>query len=292
MLHTLLTLSILGAAAPPLPIAVEVDPSFAAVAPLEDIRQAVGRELSAPVAEQGSTAPTRGRLEVRRVAVERARLVWRDATGRESTREVDLAPDGSAPQVIALLTGTLARNEVDELIAEGGPTVSSAEVRQVAPEVAAPPTFRRFVLGLDAHFSTVGITTGTVTYSIPGIETAYRVTPWLKVGLISTTLSAENWRWAVSTAPFGEVSLRWWRLEPFAQLGAFTQVRFGNGLKTAGGLAPFAGVGARIWLGERFSVAVGVRLYAVATDYIQLLTLLLPQGAVMLTGGVELGVSL
>ncbi len=293
MLHTLtLTFSLLGVEASSLPIAVEVDRSLEATVSVDALRQAVGRELGAPVVAPGSTEPTRGRLEVHRVAAERARLVWRDASGRESTRELDLATDSSALQVIALLVGTLARNEVDELITDGSRTVTVAEVREAPLVEVPPPALRRFVIGIDLYVSSVALPSGSVGFILPGLEVAYRLTPWLKVGLISTTFSATDWRWAVSTAPFGEVSFRWWRLEPFAQLGVLAQVRFGAGLKTAGGCALFVSAGARIWLGDRVTLGAGARLYGVATDYLQMLSQLLPQRALILTGGLELGVSL
>jgi len=171
--------------------------------------------------------------------------------------------------------------------------VTVAEVREVPlAEPPPPPPFRPFVLGVDVQVGWVGRSDGAAPYFIPGLQVAYRLAPWLKVGLTSVTLSAENLRWAVSVAPFGELSLSWRRLEPFGQLGALTQVRFGNGLKAEGGCAPFAGLGARLRLGERVTLGASVRLYAVASDYLQIMSQLLPQRALMLTGGLELGVSL
>jgi hypothetical protein len=278
-------------------VAVEVDPSLASTLPPEELRRAVSRELAAPVAEPGSMAPARGRLEVRRVAADRALLVWRDAAGREATRELDLASAGWSPEVIALLAATLARNEVDELIVDGTRTVTMAEVREVpmveVPMVEVPPpVFPRFFLGLDVQVGSVGRSDGAAPYLIPGLVAGYRLASWLKVGLTSITLSTENARWAVSAAPYAELSFRWRRLEPFVQLGALTQVRVGNGLKAAGGCALFAGLGARLWLGTRVTLGVSFRLHAVATDYLQVLSQLLPQRALMFTGGLELGVSL
>jgi hypothetical protein len=297
MMLALVTLCGLAAAPPAHLIQVQVDPSLEAVAPAPAVRDAVGRELGLAVVEPGSTEATIGRLEVRRLEGGRVALLWRDASGHDAWREVELPEDGTAPAVIALHAGTLARNEVDELIADRAAegTVGAAEVREQAAAPAEASADRRFVLGVDVWGASVsGSATSAAVepYGFVGVELGYRLFPWLKVGLCDTLLATANGRWQLSTAPFGEVSTRWSRLEPYARIGALSQVRFGAGLPPAGGFAPFVGAGARVWVSQRVALGLGARLMVATTDYVQLISQLLPQGAVTLAGVLDVGVSL
>lgn len=284
-------------AADPHLIQLQVDPSLEEVAPAAAVGDAVGKELGVGVAEPGSTEAVVGRLEVRRLEGGRVALLWRDSSGHDAWREVDLPEDGTAPSVIALHAGTLARNKVDELIAARAapPVVGPAEVRQEAGAPVEAPADRRFVLGADLWGASVsGSPTSAAVqpYGFVGVELAYRVFPWLKVGLTDTVFAMYNLRWQLSTAPFGEVSARWRRLEPYARLGALSQVRFGAGLPVAGGFAPFVGAGARVWVSQRVALGLGARLMVATTDYVQLIGQLLPRGAVTLAGVLDVGVSL
>ena len=84
------------------------------------VRDAVARELSMPVADVAPEGERYGVLEVRVLASPKtARVEYTDPTGRTLIRTIDLPTDDDrAAETIALLAGSLVRDQTSELLRE------------------------------------------------------------------------------------------------------------------------------------------------------------------------------
>jgi hypothetical protein len=144
----------------------------------------------------------------------------------------------------------------------------------------------RLALGLEGYASSLN----GHAYGLGGLSLAYTVAAHVALGMNHLAWARSSGREAVTAGPFVEASWfpRAW-LQPFAQAGVPVQVRWGNGLPAAVGVAPFAGAGLRFWIGGRVSVGVGARVLAVATDGYLAWAGELRKGAVSFAGGLECG---
>ncbi|WP_236516570.1 hypothetical protein [Sandaracinus amylolyticus] len=124
-----------------------------------------------------------------------------------------------------------------------------------------------------------------------GIDVGFRVLPWLSVGARrigyghATTLVGD--RHAIGASPALELTMPLWeRVQPYAQVGAGVQVRFGGAQGRTTGIAPFIGGGVRFFVAEIFSIAVESAMHVPVTeDGFLFGHEVLPQGSVVLQGG-------
>ncbi|MFO0625155.1 MAG: hypothetical protein U0325_06010 [Polyangiales bacterium] len=119
---------------------------------------------------------------------------------------------------------------------------------------------------------------------VPGVAVAFRR---LTVGAARTV---EGDRWAVGVSPALELHTALGpSVEPFVQVGAALQTRFGDGRQDVRfGVAPFVDAGMRFYLGPRVSLAAEVTLHAPLTGAFLFGHEILPQGAAVLQGGLAL----
>ena len=127
-----------------------------------------------------------------------------------------------------------------------------------------------------------------------GIDVGFRLLPFLSLGVRRITYAGARTlggdRFAIGGAPALELALPLFpRVQPFVQVGAAVQARFGGGQGRTTGVAPFIGTGVRFFLTEWLSLAPEGVVHVPVTDGGFLLGHeVVPQGAIVLQGGVAL----
>ena len=159
----------------------------------------------------------------------------------------------------------------------------------IAPE-PPPEDGLVFSIGLSGLLSGVRANDEIEVNALTGVDVALRVVPWLYVGArrigIAFASPAAGDRYAIHASPMvgfrlpiGEL------LELFGEVGSAAQARFGGQLDGGVGVAPFAGVGARIALADWVSIGLDATMHVPVTDTFLIDNAVLPRGAVWLAGG-------
>lgn len=193
------------------------------------------------------------------------------------------AQDGGAGEVLVIVPA--------EAPPAPPPVVTVSEVEREEPEPARfEPGF--FSIGLSGL---IGIRESGRDDFAPtwtsGLDLGFRVLPFLSIGARRITYAHSSGdRMAIGGAPALELALPFFpRVQPYVQVGAAVQVRFGADQGRATGVAPFVGTGVRLFLTEWLSLAPEGAVHVPVTDGGFLLGHeVMPQGAIVLQGGVAL----
>jgi hypothetical protein len=280
-------------------------------------RMVRGTELDADPAERLETIVI---LAVNLVRDESAELLelLRRRRGESTTEPVEIATEAAAPDApqnelagpvvaadptppleVAETTTEETPNAPETLAAAAppgqaameAPTVAAddPDTEPVAPADPAGPGQRVLRTGLGAFVGSVPSGGGTEVTVLGGLELVFTPTDFAAIGVRDLGGGAPLGSiggWSFGGTLFGELG---WILDPavvlHAGLGVDLRV---NGLvdRATAGAAPVLFVGARFFLLRELSIAVQTALHAVATDAWSSNLHLLPQGAVLWTGGV------
>ena len=242
-----------------------------------------------------------------------AHLALTHADGRRLERDVVLDPDlVERVHALAIVASHMLRNEADELLASLGARQDPAPVVEPEPVVepvvepepepedvalpdATPPSPPIVRLGLGGSMSSVPAGSGLDVTFVAGIEVAVTPTPWLAVGvrdLSGSGLLAPRATFGVGGAPFAELAWRFddtWSIH--GQLGVDLRV-IGGERPVRAGVAPFVSVGARAQVLRELSIAAYTDLHVVTTEGWATALHLLPQAAILWSGGLSIAVHL
>ena len=227
---------------------------------------------------------------------------------RRRAVEADHGGEG-APEAVMVTTGAPADPEPDaprdpaggsgtEAIAEAPATTSVAThvPTEVVPpaEVASRPPGQRVVrIALGALVGTIPQGLGQDATLLGGLELAWTPTDFLALGVrdLGGGASPTIGRWSVGGALFGELG---WVVDPalvlHLELGVDLRVNGASVGQGSGGVAPLAVLGARFFPIVTPSIAVQTGLHVVATGAWSTTLHVLPQGAVLWTGGISIAV--
>lgn len=180
-----------------------------------------------------------------------------------------------------------------------------AEPENVEPDRAAPETVEPEVggtsgppivrLALGALLSSVPAGSGYDATFVGGLEVAVTPTPYLAIGLRDlggSGLAAPEGAWAAGGALFAELAWRFddtWSIH--GELGVDARV-MGDARGERAGVAPFVIVGGRVQILRELSIAAQTGLHFVATDAWATTLRLLPQAAILWSGGLSIAVHL
>jgi hypothetical protein len=173
-------------------------------------------------------------------------------------------------------------------------TCPATAIAQDAIEVvesSPAPAARRFAIGLSGLVGTRDDAGGELAPTwTAGLDVGYAIMPWAAVAIrrigYGQARSLGGDRHAISVSPAFELSTRvleW--LEPYAQIGAALQVRFGGQQGRDLGIAPFLDGGLRIHALEWLSFSIEGALHVPVTSSFLLGHEIVPQGAFALQGG-------
>jgi hypothetical protein len=123
-----------------------------------------------------------------------------------------------------------------------------------------------------------------------GLRVGYALGEHLALGVTDVGLAnagaLRGDRWGFGLGPYAELgTFASESVQLFGQLGAPLQLRWGGDADDEAGLAPFAGAGARFWLGSGFSITLEARAQVVASRAYLAMGRVLPQGAAAVSGG-------
>jgi hypothetical protein len=165
---------------------------------------------------------------------------------------------------------------------EAAPAAPSEPTPEDAPEVEGPPFLR---IGLGAQLGSTPSPTGIDLVWLAGLEVAVMPIPFLALGVREVGGGlATNSRWHAGGAAFAELM---WRLVPevelYGSIGAHVQYRPYAAL----GVAPLGGLGIRFITERIFAFGIDTEVRIAATDSFHTGLQIVPQGAVVWTGGLH-----
>lgn len=169
-------------------------------------------------------------------------------------------------------------------------SIAPSALAAPVPDEARRPVFLR--LGLGVQLGSVGRPDGGHDLTlVSGFELAWTPEPFLAIGVrdVSGGFVGVIDRAHYGGSPFAELA---WTLIPelalHGQLGVQLQGTSGGRNAAAAGVAPFLVLGARVPILPELSIAIETALRVVATDGLLTQLQMLPQGAVLWTGGLSL----
>jgi hypothetical protein len=211
-----------------------------------------------------------------------------DAVAAEATAPAPL-PSADTVIVIELVPASPVTIEAPATaygpVPPSTPSVLDASER----DVEAPESERPFSLGLSGLIGLRESGNDVTPTWTAGIDLAFRVMPWARLAVRrigygqASTLQSDRHALQASPAidlfvPLGEV------LEPFAEIGALVQTRFGDG-GSRFGVAPFVGAGLRIAALEWLAFEIEGAIHVPATEHVLFGHELFPTAALLLQLG-------
>lgn len=240
-----------------------------------------------------------------------AHLSLTHVDARRLERDVVLDPDlVERVHALAIVATHMLRNEAEELLASLSqrdevavvvtePTPDAAPVEEPAPAATVapprPPSAPIVRIALGGLMSSVPSGSGFEATFVGGLEVGAIVTPWLVIGardLSGSGLLRPRGTWAVGGAPFVELAWRFddtWSIH--GQIGVDLRA-IGAEAGLGAGVAPFVIAGGRVQVVRELSIAVQTGLHVVATDASTSALHLLPQAAILWSGGLSIAVHL
>lgn len=183
---------------------------------------------------------------------------------------------------------TPAATAPPEELASAPPTVVDPDPEPIEPAEPAAPGQRVFRIGLGAFIGTVPSGGGTEATLLGGLELAFTPADFAAIGVRDlgggAPLGAQGW--SAGGTVFGELG---WILDPAVVLHAGIGVDLrANGFvgRVTAGAAPMLFLGARFFLVRELSIALQTALHVALTDAWSSNLHVLPQAAVLWTGGV------
>jgi hypothetical protein len=215
-----------------------------------------------------------------------------DAVAAEATAPAPL-PSADTVIVIELVPASPVTIEAPATayapIATTAPIGVAVAGAPIEEDVMAEEGDRAFSIGLSGLMGLRESGTGVTSTWTAGIDLAFRVMPWARLAVRrigygqASTLQSDRHALQASPAidlfvPLGEV------LEPFAEIGALVQTRFGDG-GSRFGVAPFVGAGLRIAALEWLAFEIEGAIHVPATEHVLFGHELFPTAALLLQLG-------
>lgn len=206
------------------------------------------------------------------------------ARGEDAPATIIIVPMEAEPAVPATTTP-----EVDAASAAHVEEVDEESEAMLAPIDGASPGV--FAIGISGLVGSRDDGRGGLAPTwTAGLDLSLAIVPWLRVVVrrvgYGMARSLVGDRHAVSLSPGVELAIRVAeRLEPYVQLGAALQVRFGGEQDRTVGIAPFLDGGLRIYLASWVSLAVEGALHVPVTSGFLLGHEIIPQGGLVFQGG-------
>jgi hypothetical protein len=204
------------------------------------------------------------------------------------TEDVVAPPPLAPPEEPTVVAAPSLEPPIEEAPApiEEPPAPVEPILEPVTPTQPEDPFLR---LGLTSALGSIPTPTGYDVAWLAGLEAAATPLPFLAIGVRELGATyAQGGRWSVGGAPFAELA---WRFVEWADIhgavGAHVQYIAGNAYEAAG-VAPLVVAGARVFVDRNISFALDTALRFVATHAFHAGSGLLPQGAVLWTGGVSI----
>jgi hypothetical protein len=167
------------------------------------------------------------------------------------------------------------------------PAAPSEPTPESTPEIEGPPFLR---IGLGTQLGSTPSPTGIDLVRFAGLEVAVMPVPFLALGVREVGGGlATNSRWHAGGAAFAELM---WRLVPevelYGSIGAHVQYLGGADRPYAAlGVAPLGGLGIRFIAERIFALGIDTEVRIAATDSFHTGLQIVPQGAVVWTGGLH-----
>ncbi|MBX7192425.1 MAG: hypothetical protein K1X94_10215 [Sandaracinaceae bacterium] len=222
-------------------------------------------------------------------ATARAQAAATDASGAVEADTPTALPATDAVIVIELVPASPPT--VDAPVTAYAPAASGASERPISEgeAVVEDESNRSFAIGVSGLLGLRASGDDVMPTWTAGIDLAFRVMPWARLAVRrigygqASTLQGERYAVEASPAidlfvPLGEI------VEPFAELGALVQARFGDG-GTRFGIAPFVGAGLRIAALDWLAFEVEGALHVPATEHVLFGHELFPTASLLLQLG-------
>lgn len=202
----------------------------------------------------------------------------------------EVAPIVAAPDAVIVIELVPASTPALEAPATLYAPLPAAEASvEATPLEDAPREPPAFALGLSGLVGLREAGDGVTPTWTAGVDLALRVMPWARVAVrrigYSQAPTLQGDRHAISASPaldlfvpLGDV------LEPFAQIGALVQTRFGEG-GARFGIAPFVGAGLRILALDWLALEIEGALHVPATSHVLIGHELFPTASILLQLG-------
>jgi hypothetical protein len=209
-------------------------------------------------------------------------------TAPAPSEALPLAATTDAVIVIELVPASPAMIEAPATAYAPLPAPAEAS-EEAAPEDDAPREAPAFALGLSGLVGLRESGDGVTPTWTAGVDLALRVMPWARLSVrrigYSQAQTLQGDRHAISASPaldlfvpLGDV------LEPFAQIGALVQTRFGEG-GARFGIAPFVGAGLRVLALDWLALEIEGALHVPATSHVLIGHELFPTASILLQLG-------
>ncbi len=169
------------------------------------------------------------------------------------------------------------------------PVPASAEVDDATEGEDAPASERLFSVGISGLFGARDGGDGPLMTWSAGVDLAYRVAPWARLGLRRTNVSfaetSQGERYAIGATPVLDLSVPLGDVvEPFAELGVSVQARLG-GRSPSFGLAPVVSAGTRFHVIDWLSLGAEVALTVPVTEHVLIGHELFPRASILVQIG-------
>lgn len=243
----------------------------------------VASEMATATETMGAieAAPTESTAATAMLAASEPHTATPTSAATATSAAVEGAPESEreGPAIEATTTGTHA---------------TAGEVAPPAEALPRPPGPRVVRIGLGALVGSVPAGRGYEVTLLGGLELAWTPTDFLAFGVRDVgggvPLSSIG-RWSAGGALFAELG---WILDPtfvlHLELGADVRINGAGGGQDSAGVAPLAVIGARFFPIRELSIALQTGIHVVVTDAWSSNLHVLPEGAVLWTGGVSFAV--